>query len=359
MARPQRSPSRWLWPVLALAAFLLASCSSTGVPWPGISADSERAYVAFGQAVFAIHLSNGQEAWRFPVEKPARDQLFYAAPALTDSGLVIAGGYDHKVYALSKDNGDLTWTFTGAQERIIGAPVASGDVVYVPVADGTLFALGVSDGVEQWSFHADGALWSAPLVVDDHIYIGTLTHKVYALSLGGDILWTRDVGGAIAESPSIVDDTLLVGALGQPLRALDPKTGDERWTAASAQWIWAGAVSGDGTAYFGDLGGRLAAVSIADGAVLDEVQLDGAITGRPAVDATHLYVATEVGTVRSLSLEGFASEWTQPVPTGKLYGPLHLQGDTLIVGVVGRNLDVAAFDASSGTLRWTYPAANR
>ncbi len=359
MPRPSPRHSRWLWLLLALAAFLLAGCSSTGVPWPGITTDSERAYVAFGQGVYAVHLSNGQEAWRFPVEKPARDQLFYAAPALTDSGLVIAGSYDHKVYALKADNGDLAWTFNGSKDRIVGAPVASGDIVYVPAADGTLFALSVQDGAEQWTFHADGELWSDPLIVDGRIFIGTLTHKVYALNLQGELLWTHDVGGAIAEAPSLVDGTLLVGALGRPLLALDPATGEERWTAASERWIWASAASGDGIAYFGDLGGRLAAASVRDGSILDETRLDGAITGRPALDSTHLYVSTEVGTVQSLRLEDFSSEWTQAVPSGKLYGPLLLQDNLLIVGVVSREADVAAFDASSGELRWSYKPASR
>jgi len=359
MPRLPHRPSRWLWLLLALAALVLAGCSSTGAPWPGIAADSERAYVAFGQGVYAVHLTNGEEAWRFPVEKPARDQLFYAAPALTDSGLVIAGSYDHKVYALHADSGDLAWTFEGAQEQIIGAPVASGDVVFVPVADGTLIALSVLDGTELWSFHADGALWSDPVVSDDRIFIGTLTHKVYALSRQGDVLWTHDVGGAVAEAPSLVDGTLLVGALGRPLLALDPATGNERWTAPSDRWIWASAVSGDGTAYFGDLGGRLAAASVRDGSIVDETRLDGAITGRPALNSTHLFVATEVGTVRALRLTDFSSEWTQPVPSGKLYGPLLLQGDLLIVGVVSRETDVAAFDASSGQLRWSYKPASR
>lgn len=353
------SSRRLLLPALALATFALAACGSTGTPWPGIVADSERAYIAFGQGVYAVRLANGQEAWRFPVEKPARDQLFYAAPALTDSGLVIAGSYNHKVYALDAASGELAWTFEGAQERIVGDPVAAGESVFVPVSDGTLFALRAEDGGIQWSFRADGALWSAPLVTDDHIYLGSLTHTVYALDLEGNLVWTHDVGGAISEAPSLVDGTLLVGALGQPLIALDPATGEQRWTAASGQWIWAGAVSSDGIAYFGDLGGRLAAVSVSDGTILHEVTLDGAIAGRPALDASHLFVAAETGTVRSFLLSDFSSEWTEAVPGGKLYGPLVLEDSVLIVGVVSREIDVAAFDVDSGQLRWTYKPASR
>jgi serine/threonine-protein kinase len=359
MPRVQASSRRFLLPALALASFALAACGSTGTPWPGIAADGERAYVAFGQGVYAVHLTNGQEAWRFPIEKPARDQLFYSAPALTESGLVIAGSYDHKVYALEAASGDLDWTFDGAQERIIGDPVASGASVFVPIADGTLFALRTEDGGVDWSFRADGALWSAPLVTDERVYIGSLTHTIYALDREGNLVWKHDVGGAISEAPTLVDGTLLVGALGQPLTALDPATGEQRWTAPSEEWIWAAAASSDGIAYFGDLGGRLAAVSITDGSVLHEATLDGAITGRPALDASRLFVATETGTVRSFLLSDFSSEWTETVPEAKLYGPLVLQDSLLMVGVVSREVDVAAFDTDSGQLRWTFKPASR
>jgi outer membrane protein assembly factor BamB len=342
----------------ALAAVLLSACGNAGSPWPGIASDTDKAYIAFEQSVRALHLSNGQEAWHFPVEKPARDQMFYAAPALSDSGLVIAGSYDHKVYALRADRGDLVWTFAQAHDRILGSPVVSGDVVFVPVADGTLYALNVEDGVEQWSFQADGALWSAPLVVDDHIYLGTLTHKVQALDREGNLLWTQDVGGAIAESPSLVDSTLVVGAFGRPLIALDPATGEQRWSAPSSGWAWAGAISADGKAYFGDLGGRLAAVSLTDGSVVDETTLEGPVTVRPAVDSSFLFVATETGLVRAFQLGDFTSEWTQQLQNAKPYGTLILQNDLLIFGVVSREFDVVALDAASGQVRWTYPSTN-
>ena len=66
---------RRLLPPMILASTALAACSSTGDPWPGVSADAERAYVAFGQHVFAVGLDDGQQKWSFPAE-PTRDQIF-------------------------------------------------------------------------------------------------------------------------------------------------------------------------------------------------------------------------------------------------------------------------------------------
>ena len=348
------TPLRRLLPALGFASIALAACSSTGNPWPGISTDADRAYIAFGQAVHAVDLDNGQEVWRFPQE-PVRNQLFYAAPALTESGLVVVGSYDNKVFALEAATGDLAWTFDGAQERIVGAPVADGEVVYVPSADGTVFALGTEDGEPVWTFTADGHVWASPLVVDDRIFIGSMSHMVYALDRGtGHELWSHDAGGAIVDSPSLVDGVLVVGALGQPLTALDPATGELRWTAESERWIWASAASQDGLAYFGEIGGRLAAASVTDGTVLEEQQLESAITGRPAIAGELLYVATETGTVHALQLGDLGSEWAELVPGSKLYGPPVVQGDLVLVGAVSRELLVAALDAGDGDVRWQF-----
>ena len=72
-----------------------------------------------------------------------------------------------------------------------------------------------------------------------------------------------------------------------------------------------------------------------------------------------LFVATETGTVRAFLLDDFSSEWTETVPEAKLYGPLVLQDNLLMVGVVSRGVDVAAFDVDNGQLRWTFKPASR
>jgi outer membrane protein assembly factor BamB len=177
------TPLRRLLPVLGFASIALAACSSTGNPWPGITADADRAYIAFGQAVHAVDLDSGLEAWRFPQE-PVRNQTFYAAPALTESGLVVVGSYDSKVFALEGATGDLAWTFDGAQERIVGAPVADGEVVYVPSADGVVFALGTEDGEPVWTFTADGHIWGSPLVADDRVFVGSRLSTARRWSMG-------------------------------------------------------------------------------------------------------------------------------------------------------------------------------
>ncbi|HET7011955.1 MAG TPA: PQQ-binding-like beta-propeller repeat protein [Anaerolineales bacterium] len=345
---------RRLLPALALASVALAACSSTGNPWPGIAADAERAYVAFGPAVYGLNLDTGQEVWRYPQE-PVRNRMFYAAPEVTESGLVIIGSYDKQVFALEADTGQEVWTFDEAQERIVGGAVASGETVYVPSADGLVFALDADSGEFLWSFDAEGQVWASPLVTDDRVYVGSLSHVVYALDrASGQPVWNRDVGGAIVDSPSLVDGTLVVGALGRPLTALDPANGEPRWTAESDRWIWASATSTDGVTYFGDLGGRLAAASVMDGALLHQIQLESAITGRPAVGEGLLFVATESGSVHALHLDDLGSEWVEVVPSSKLYGPPVLQDQTLLIGVVGRELLVAALDASGGNIRWRF-----
>jgi outer membrane protein assembly factor BamB len=349
---------RRLLPVLALASAALAACSSTGNPWPGITAADGRAYIAFQSAVHAVDLDTGQEVWRYPAE-PVRDRTFFAAPALTESGLLIAGSYDHKVFALDTASGQALWTFEEAQDRIVASPTVDGDTVYIASADGVLYALKAEDGQALWSFDIDGHIWASPVVRDGRLFVGTMSHVVYALDAAtGELVWNRDVGGAIVDHPSLVNGLLVVGALGRPLTALDPATGEVRWTAESDRWIWASAASSDGVTYFGDLGGRLASAQIDDGAILEERQLDSAITGRPAIGESRLFVATESGTVYALELGSLNPSWTRPVPDGKLYGPPIIQGDKLLVGASSREFLVAALDSTGGTIRWQFQPGN-
>ena len=53
--------------VAALAAVLLSGCTGrAGLTnsWPGLTSDGETAYLASGQYLYAIRLSDGREIWR-------------------------------------------------------------------------------------------------------------------------------------------------------------------------------------------------------------------------------------------------------------------------------------------------------
>jgi outer membrane protein assembly factor BamB len=90
--------------VAIFAAILLSSCTGrAGLnnSWPGLATDGETAYLASGQYVYAIDLSNGKEIWRYP-EKGGTSIQFVAQPVIAPDGTVVIGssGSDHRLVAL-------------------------------------------------------------------------------------------------------------------------------------------------------------------------------------------------------------------------------------------------------------------
>lgn len=137
--------------------------------------DSGATFAEDGTIVFAagryVHAARkgGDLAWRFA----AKDKVF-AAPAVTDEGLIVFGSQDDHVYALRAD-GTLAWSVD------LGADV-----------DG---AAAVSD---------DGA-----------IYVGTDKEEIVRLDAKGNVAWRANVGGFVRGVLSVArNGDVLAGTYG-------------------------------------------------------------------------------------------------------------------------------------------------
>ena len=63
--------------------------------------------------------------------------------------------------------------------------------------NGTLRGVNAQNGQVLWSFAGDGGLTSAPLVVNQTIYIGSSSGTLYGLSSNGEQIWSTNVGAPI------------------------------------------------------------------------------------------------------------------------------------------------------------------
>ena len=88
---------------------------------------------------------NGQERWRFD-QGDAR----YGAPSIAPSGQIVVGsGQAHRILGISPD-GELVWE-VATEEAVFAAPLISDlGIVYAVDGDGTLYAV-ESDGTLRWS----------------------------------------------------------------------------------------------------------------------------------------------------------------------------------------------------------------
>ena len=62
---------------------------------------------------------------------------------------------------------------------------------------GTLVGVDITSGQQLWSFAGDDGLTSAPLIVNQTIYIGSSSGTLYGLNMSGQQIWSTQVGAAI------------------------------------------------------------------------------------------------------------------------------------------------------------------
>ena len=183
-----------------------------------------------GGTVYAVDETNGQVLWTMPVENGD-----HSSPAVV-AGSVYVSYACPQSYAFDAVTGEQLWHYSGQCEGGGGkTPVVHQGLVYVRDAffyqtnglvldantgnliggfdcdpppafvgnlglylySGTLTGVDLSSGQVLWSFAGDGQLSSAPVVVNQTIYIGSFSGRLYGLNMSGQEIWSTQVGAPI------------------------------------------------------------------------------------------------------------------------------------------------------------------
>ena len=123
----------------------------------------------YGNEVLGVDLNLGEIAWNY--ENPDRQLPFFASAAVTKN-LVIIGGRDKMMHALSPETGEPIWTYA-TKSRIESSPVIVGKRVFFGTSRGMFIALDITSGDEVWSFETGSSIVASPSVANGKIYIGT------------------------------------------------------------------------------------------------------------------------------------------------------------------------------------------
>ena len=120
------------------------------------------------------------------------------------------------------ESGNFLSSYTASQPPAIGATTG-----YF-MQSGTLSAIGLSNNVIRWTFAGDGTLATAPILVNNYVFVGGGSGKLYALdATTGAQLWQTTLGSApntggwmqLAQSGMGAGDGLLVVPAGSTLTA--------------------------------------------------------------------------------------------------------------------------------------------
>ena len=346
--------------LFVLGGMLLSACSGgvLSTSWPGATAGSGTAgnglvYVAYQGYVMAVKVADGSLGWKYPSDKTSA-KPFYAAPALTDTELVV-GDYGTTLYGLDPATGNQKWIYDQGKGRWVASPLIVGNVVLAPSADEFLYAFSLT-GQLLWSFKTGQMIWAQPVSDGKMVFQAGMDHKLYALNLSdGSKVWSTDMGGAAISSPALDDKGVLyVGTLASEMLAIDSKTGKILWRHASsdpAGTIWSRPLVIGNVLYYGDLSGKAVALSTQDGSTQWSIALAGPVTASPVAVTRGLVYVMETGDVQAVTLDGKVS-WSHKI-NGKLYSTPVLVGDRLVVPVTaGTNL-LVALDANGNEV-WSF-----
>lgn len=183
-----------------------------------------------GGTVYGVDESSGAVLWTMSVENGDS-----SSPAVVGGNVYVSYACPQS-YAFNAVNGQQLWHYSSCCEGGGGAtPVVHGGQVYVrddfcdqttglvldantgnptgafnsdtPPAfignlvlyfrNGTLAGVDLPSGQQLWSFAGDGGLTSAPVIVNQTIYIGSSSGTLYGLNTSGQQIWSTQVSAPI------------------------------------------------------------------------------------------------------------------------------------------------------------------
>ncbi len=223
------------------------------------------------------------------------------------------------------------------------AGVVVDDMLVMGTMEGTVIALDKATGATKWRFELKGiennrAVYGAPAYADGTLYIGGYDGILYALSTGGNLKWQEVVGDGqpIVGGPVVVNGMVLVGSSDGNMYAFETSvetaTGSLAWTAPTGDKVWSTPLVADDVAYFGSLDHSLHAVSLQNGDPLWEFEAEGGITGALSAAGSRIYVgafdsvlyAVDAGTGQEIGRFDGAKGWYWAAPVvheGAIYAP--------------------------------------
>ena len=366
--------------LFALVSFLLVACG-TGVQnanWPGVTADGNVVYVAYGVGVIAVDVASQELLWSFP-DEPRAGLLFYAPPSVGDEQVVlgdfgVSGGFFSPgttvtVYALeagaTNSGPDVLWSRDDvATDRIVASPLQADERVYVGTSDNHVVALDASSGELIWDYETDHSIWAQPLSSDGVLYAASLDNFVYALDAAtGDLIWQKELNGSIAGNMVLDDGVLYVPSFDRAVHALDPETGDELWQAAATNWVWGAPALNNDFIYYADLDGNVFAASREDGEIAWQKEVPGVIQSAPLYADGRVFVtAGDVGgdadapTGRIVAFDAETGDelWQQSIPAALLTNPVMVDSGVVVAINEGATVRLLVFDPESGAQVWSF-----
>ncbi len=254
--------------------------SVAGTPVSAPASGDGLVFLAERGRLTAVRQADGTVAWQLPFTEPL------AVPLTWDNGWLVGADAAGTVFAFRATDGELIW------RRELGAPVhappaLAADRVYIGLEDGRVVALDVTTGQERWSRQLGGPP-NEMLALDDRIYVGSDDNYLYCLLAGpGDIDWRWRTGGDVIGQPLVDDSRVYFVSRDNVLRALDRRSGAQRWKRALASRPTRGPVRAGDVLLVSGLTPKVYAFAMKDGTPAGDIAAPGELAASPFVLTVH------------------------------------------------------------------------
>ena len=272
--------------------------------------------------LYALDALTGNELWRFETR-----YTIESSPAIADDKIYFGSG-DYLLYVLDATTGEKLWEFQ-TEGAILSSPTISNGIVYI-TSFRFLYALNAEDGRFRLGYRTPREIYSSPTVYKGIVYFNCdsflyavksnarnwpneyairswwLQFYVVRLApppppLSGHVgkltlSWSRPM--TTRSSPVVSEDTLYTCA-GRNVYALDPVSGETKWTFLARGLISSTPAAASNALYLSSTDGRLYAIDISDGSLLWDFSA-GPMASSPALDNGVVYVGSEDGNLYAI-----------------------------------------------------------
>jgi outer membrane protein assembly factor BamB len=269
-----------------LAAYDLADgkrlwVTSARLAWQPAAGDG-LVFIVEPETLTAVRELDGLVAWRVPFTTAL------AAPLVWDNGWLIAAARSGTMLAFRASDGELIW------RREMGLPVdarpaLAADRIYLPASNHRIMALQVETGATLWERRLGGAP-NDVLALPDRLYVGSADKYLYCLRThDGQVGWRWRTGANVVGLPAVDEHDVYFVSLDNVLRALDLKSGVQRWMRALPLRPIAGPLKAGDTLIVSGVAPMLRAYAVKDGAPAGDIATDGELASPPylAADAAN------------------------------------------------------------------------
>lgn len=251
----------------------------------------------------------------------------------------------------------------GAAERAVFQPAVSDNVVYAAGAAGQIAGFDAKSGKPVVRFNAGQRLTAGVAASEGVVVVGTANGELLAFDRSTKPLWKVALSGEVLAPPAIDGGIVVARAGDGRLYGLDARSGKQSWmyqraTPALSLRSHSGVVLERGAVFAGFPGGRLVALTAANGNVgwdsvvslprgTTELERVSDVVGVPVIDGERVCAVAYQGRAACFDVQSGTTIWAR-----ELSSVAGLDADHRSVYVTDEKHAVVALDKTTGASLW-------